>query len=160
MTKSVQKIKSQRALAQTVKLMRNQGKKVIFTNGCFDILHRGHVTYLEKARSLGDHLVVALNSDESVRRLKGSGRPVNSLEDRLHVIAALGFVDSVTWFEEDTPLELIQKLTPHILVKGADYAVQQIVGAEWVMKHGGKVKTVALVEGKSTTAILKKAKGK
>jgi len=160
MKKSSQKIKSQRTLAQTLKTLRSEGKTVVFTNGCFDILHRGHVSYLEKARKLGDHLVVALNSDASVQRLKGRGRPVNSLEDRMHVIAALGFVDFVTWFEEDTPLEVIQKLTPQVLVKGADYAVHQIIGADWVLEHGGKVKTIALVEGKSTTAILKKAKGK
>ena len=155
------KIKSPSALARELSALRRTQKgkatRVVFTNGCFDLLHAGHVTYLEKARKQGDLLIVALNTDESVRRLKGPQRPMNPLADRLLVMASLGFVDRVTWFSEDTPLELIQKLTPQVLIKGADYSVSQIVGADWVIQNGGKVKTVALVPGKSTTALIEKA---
>ncbi len=157
---SKKKIRSPGSLAREISKLQKAGKRVVFTNGCFDLLHAGHVTYLEKARKLGDLLVVAVNTDESVRRLKGPSRPVNSTQDRMTVLSALGFVDRVTFFAEDTPLELIQKLSPKILVKGADYKKDQIVGAEWVEAHGGKVKTIPLVKGKSTTSILQKATGR
>lgn len=132
----------------------------MFTNGCFDILHAGHVTYLEKAKRLGDILIVGLNSDSSVRRIKGPARPVTPEGDRARVIAALEAVDYVTLFSEDTPLTLIRELCPDILVKGADWKKDQIVGAKEVRSWGGKVKQIPLVPGRSTSAIIKKMKTK
>lgn len=145
------KIKSPAALKSL--LARRKGK-VVFTNGCFDLVHRGHVSYLERARKLGRALVVALNTDSSVKRLKGRGRPVTPLSDRLEVLASLECVDYVTWFAEDTPLKLIQKLQPDVLVKGGDYHANLIVGAREVKSWGGKVRTLPFVKGKSTTRIL------
>ena len=139
--------------------MQSAGKKVVFTNGCFDILHLGHIDYLEKARSLGDALIVGLNSDDSVRRLKGSERPVNSEHARARLLAALSFVDAVCLFKEDTPGELIETILPDILVKGGDYTIETIVGAETVIQNGGKVETITLVDGFSTTGIIEKLKG-
>jgi len=130
------------------------GAKVVFTNGCFDIVHRGHVTYLQSARSLGDVLVLGLNSDASVRRLKGEGRPVVPLEDRASVLAALEAVDLICVFEEDTPLDLIRKLLPDLLVKGGDYQLGEIVGRDEVEGAGGRVTTVPVVAGQSTTSII------
>jgi rfaE bifunctional protein nucleotidyltransferase chain/domain len=127
---------------------------LVFTNGCFDILHRGHVAYLDAARRLGDRLVVALNSDESVRRLKGSGRPVNGLEDRAFVLAALEAVDLVTIFDDDTPANLIARLLPDVLVKGGDYTPDTVVGRHDVEAAGGHVVIIPFVEGRSTTRIL------
>jgi len=139
-------------------LLKKRGRrKVVFTNGCFDIVHAGHVTYLEKAASLGDLLIVALNSDASTSRLKGPSRPINPLQDRCKVIGALESVDYVTWFEEDTPLELIRKLTPNVLVKGGDYEVRKIVGYEEVKARGGAVKVIPFLEGRSTTGIIQRA---
>ncbi len=138
---------------------RAKSKKVIFTNGCFDLLHRGHVTYLQQAKKLGAILVVALNDDASVKRLKGPTRPVNTLADRLSVMAALESVDYVTWFEQDTPLEAILTIRPDILVKGGDYSLETIVGAKEVKEWGGSVKALPYVEGQSTTNILKRSKG-
>lgn len=136
---------------------RTAGKKMVFTNGCFDILHAGHVHYLEAASQLGDGLLVALNTDESVQRLeKSPARPLQSSNSRSRVMAALGFVTGVVLFNEDTPKEIIEYITPHILVKGADYAIENIVGADWVLKHGGEVKTLEFVQGYSTTQIEKK----
>jgi len=154
------KIKAPKSLKATLTKARKARKKVVFTNGCFDILHKGHVTYLERARKLGDILVVALNSDESVKRLKGPERPLNSLADRLEVMASLECVDFVTWFEKDTPLELIQLLDPNVLVKGGDWKPDQIVGSDHVLAHGGKVRSLPYIEGKSTTKIIEKAKGR
>lgn len=130
-------------------------RPLVFTNGCFDILHRGHVTYLARARALGASLVVALNTDASVRRLgKGDDRPLNTLEDRLAVIAALGCVDLVTWFEEDTPIVRICEIRPEILVKGGDWAPAQIVGADEVKARGGAVHSIPFEHQRSTTALL------
>lgn len=129
---------------------------VVFTNGCFDVLHRGHVEYLAAARSLGDVLVVGLNDDASVRRLKGAPRPVNPEEDRALVLAALASVDAVTVFDEDTPRELIAALLPDVLIKGGDYTVETIVGAEEVIAAGGRVVVAPIVPGRSTTAILQR----
>ncbi len=129
-------------------------KKVVFTNGCFDVLHLGHVEYLSEASELGDILVVGLNSDASVKRLKGADRPINSEHARATLLAALQFVNFVIIFKEDTPLQLIGKIVPHILVKGGDYAISEIVGADIVTKNGGLVKTIPLTEGFSTTNIL------
>jgi D-beta-D-heptose 7-phosphate kinase/D-beta-D-heptose 1-phosphate adenosyltransferase len=148
------KIKSAAALARVLSRARKQGRKVVFTNGCFDLLHRGHVNYLARARRLGALLVVGLNNDASVRRLKGRGRPVSPLSDRLEVLAALESVDFVTSFSEDTPLRLIRKLRPDILVKGGDYQPNSIVGAPEVKSWGGRVRTLPLVRGRSTTGIL------
>ena len=132
-------------------------RPLVFTNGVFDILHRGHVTYLAQARALGANLVVALNSDASVRRLgKGEDRPVNRLADRVAVIAALQAVSLVTWFEEDTPLELIQKLKPDVLVKGGDWRPHQIVGAAQVQGAGGTVHSIPFVHPRSTTETIEK----
>ena len=153
---SKHKIKSLPKLLAALKKYKH--KKIIFTNGCFDILHAGHVQYLEKAKKLGDILVIALNTDASTRRLKGPTRPINGLKDRTAVIAGLESVDFVTWFNEETPLALIQKIKPHILVKGGDYTPKNIVGYEDVVKNGGKVKVIRFLEGRSTTAIIQKMK--
>lgn len=133
-----------------------QSKKIVFTNGCFDILHLGHVHYLSAAKDLGDILVIGLNSDDSVKRLKGENRPINTQYARALLLAALQFVDFVIVFDEDTPLNLIQQITPHVLVKGGDYKIEDVVGAEWVMAHGGKVEIVDFVEGYSSTNLIKK----
>lgn len=148
------KIKSRKALKALLARARKNGKRVVFTNGCFDLLHPGHVSYLERARKLGDLLVVALNADASVSRLKGPTRPVNTLKDRQQVMAAVESVDFVTSFSEDTPLAVIRELRPAVLVKGGDYQVRDIVGAPDVLGWGGRVKTLPFVAGKSTSEIL------
>ena len=134
-----------------VKLHR---RKMVFTNGCFDVLHYGHVHYLLQAKALGDILVVGLNSDDSVRRLKGPTRPINGEKERAFVLAALSCVDYVVVFEEDTPKELIETVRPDVLVKGGDYALDQIVGADFVTRNGGTVTTLPFVEGFSSTRII------
>jgi len=139
--------------------LREQNKKIVFTNGCFDILHRGHIEYLTKAKEFGDVLIVGLNSDTSVQRLKGKDRPINSESDRARILDALKPVDYVVIFEEDTPLRLIQTVKPDVLVKGGDYKVEEIVGSEYVISYGGKVEIIPFVEGKSTTKIIQKIKG-
>lgn len=153
-----QKIKDRSRLKRWVAEQTSQGKQVVFTNGCFDILHLGHIDYLEKARALGDFLVVGLNSDDSVCRLKGPERPVNKEHARSRMLAALEFVDGVCVFEEDTPKELIETICPNVLVKGGDYSLETIVGADFVMQNGGVVKTIDLVDGYSTTSIIEKLK--
>lgn len=146
------KIKSRRALVKWVQQERAKGKKIVFTNGCFDILHAGHVSVLEFSRSKGDALVVGLNSDDSVKRLKGPKRPVNTQSDRALVLAALESVSAVCIFEEDTPYELIKAVRPDVLVKGGDYKPSEIVGREFA----GKVVRFKLLQGRSTTNIIKK----
>jgi len=132
-------------------------RPLVFTNGCFDILHRGHVTYLAQARALGACLVVALNTDASVRRLgKGDARPINPLEDRAAVVAALGCVDVVTWFDTDTPLELIVAMQADVLVKGGDWPEERIVGAAEVRSWGGRVVSIAFRHDRSTTAVIER----
>jgi len=131
-----------------------RGERVVFTNGCFDILHAGHVSYLEEAKSCGDRLVVAVNDDDSVRRLKGASRPVNSLADRMAVLAGLASVDWVVPFSEDTPAELVAKLVPDVLVKGGDYRVEQIAGGDTVLKNGGEVRVLGFKPGRSTSALI------
>lgn len=138
---------------------RRQGKKIVFTNGCFDILHAGHVSYLRQARAEGDLLVVAINSDKSIRRIKGEGRPVNNIHDRVLVMSELESVDYLVVFDENTPIKLIRAIKPDVLVKGADYRKSQVVGADAVEKHGGRIKLVPLVKGRSTTNILRRIKG-
>jgi len=136
--------------------LKKDKKKIVFTNGCFDLLHKGHITYLEKARELGEFLIVGLNSDASVHRLKGKGRPVKDIESRLAVLAGLASVDMVIVFEEDTPLHLIEQINPDILVKGGDYKLDDIVGAEIVINNGGMVNTIDFVNGYSSTSIIQK----
>ena len=141
-------------LLTVVEDARSHGEKIVFTNGCFDILHAGHVTYLEQARALGNRLVVGVNGDASVSRLKGPGRPVNSVERRMAVLAALEAVDWVVCFDEDTPESLLRQIRPDVLVKGGDYALDQVVGAALVEGYGGQVQVLGLVENSSTTAIV------
>lgn len=155
--KLISKIKSPLSLRRV--LLKQKGKTV-FTNGCFDLLHKGHVHYLEQARNRGDLLIVALNDDASVSRLKGPERPLNSLEDRMEVMAALESVDFVTWFDSDTPLALIQLLKPQVLVKGGDWKISQIVGAKDVLDWGGRVFSLQFIKGRSTTQIIEKARKK
>lgn len=138
---------------------RVRGESVVFTNGCFDLLHLGHVDYLEQTARLADRLVIGLNSDASVARLKGDDRPVLDEQSRARILAALEFVDMVVIFEEDTPLELIKALEPEILVKGEDYTEEEIVGGEEVKSWGGKVARIPLLEGHSTSALIRKIKG-
>jgi D-beta-D-heptose 7-phosphate kinase/D-beta-D-heptose 1-phosphate adenosyltransferase len=136
--------------------LRAEGKIVVFTNGCFDLLHAGHARYLSEARALGDALIVALNSDRSVRKLKGEGRPILSEAERAEVISALESVDYVTLFDEDTPLEMIRALRPDVLVKGGDWGVDKIVGREEVESSGGRVLSLPYLEGASTSAIIER----
>ncbi len=144
------------AAAETVKAWKQQGKKVVFTNGCFDILHAGHVQYLEKAKASGDMLVVGVNSDASVKRLKGMNRPIAPEIDRCTVLAGLEAVDATVIFNEDTPARIIEKLLPDILIKGADWPIEGIVGAKTVLAYGGEVKTIKFLEGRSTTSIIER----
>lgn len=154
------KLQNKEQLLIVLNQLKANGKKVVFTNGCFDILHRGHVEYLAKARDLGDFLVLGLNTDESVKRLgKAPNRPINNEQARASVLAGLTFIDAVVLFNEDTPLELIKFLMPTILVKGNDYKIENIVGAKEVIANGGKVETIEFVEGYSTTNLIKKILG-
>jgi len=145
-------------LLQQVKESKAQGEKIVITNGCFDILHSGHVIYLEKAKALGQRLIIAVNDDESVRRLKGANRPVNSLQQRMLVLASLRSVDWVVPFSEDTPARLIEAISPDVLVKGGDYKASQIAGADYVLNVGGEVKIIPFEEGFSTTNMINKIK--
>ncbi len=155
----IQKIVTWPALQNQVLRWREAGERIVFTNGCFDILHYGHVDYLARAAALGDRLLVGLNSDASVSRLKGPHRPIQGEASRLRVMAALGFVDAVTLFEQDTPLELILQVMPDVLVKGGDWQPAQIVGAEQVLAAGGEVHSLPFIPGYSTTAIEEKIRG-
>lgn len=137
---------------------KRAGRKVVFTNGCFDIVHRGHVEYLKSAAKLGDVLIVGINTDSSVKKIKSRGRPIMNEEDRAAIVAALKPVDAVCLFEEETPLELIKSLKPDVLVKGSEYAVKDIVGYDQVVKAGGKVVPILMVQGKSTSDIVRKIK--
>ena len=141
-------------LALAVAASRETGERIVFTNGCFDILHAGHVAYLEQARQLGDRLIVAVNSDASVARIKGPERPVNTLARRMQVLAGLKSVDWVVSFDEDTPEPLLDRFRPDVLVKGGDYERDQVVGADFVASYGGEVQVLDRVEDCSTTAIL------
>jgi rfaE bifunctional protein nucleotidyltransferase chain/domain len=141
-------------LLEVRKKARQAGKTVVFTNGVFDLLHRGHVEYLQKARALGDLLILGLNSDASVKRIKGDRRPLCDQEDRAIVLSALACVDYIVLFEQDTPQQLIEALVPDILAKGADYTIERIVGADVVLRNGGKVVPIELTPGKSTTALI------
>ncbi|MEQ6121176.1 D-glycero-beta-D-manno-heptose 1-phosphate adenylyltransferase [Reichenbachiella sp. MALMAid0571] len=150
------KISTPQQALEKINVWKSEGVPIIFTNGCFDILHVGHVDYLQKAKNIGGKLVIGVNTDKSVRRIKGDNRPIVDENARMRVLASLEFVDCVTWFEEDTPLELISCLLPDVLVKGNDYSIDNIVGADIVMEHGGRVDTISLVEGYSTSNIVDK----
>jgi len=152
------KIQSLDHALRMIEEWRQKGMTLVFTNGCFDILHVGHVDYLEKARKEGDKLIIGLNTDASVQEIKGPGRPINAEGSRARLLAALAFVDLVIPFEESTPLELIRAVRPDILVKGNDYEIKNIVGAKFVMENGGKVITLDLIQGVSTSNIINKIK--
>lgn len=156
--KTVDKILLLDDLIKQVDSWKASNQKIVFTNGCFDILHLGHIDYLEKAREKGDKLILGLNSDSSVKILKGENRPINEEKSRARMVAALSFVDAVILFSEQTPLELIKKINPDALIKGNDYVTENIVGADFVLKNGGKVETIQLVEGFSTTNMIDKIK--
>lgn len=158
MQPTANKIKTSDELISLIRQWQESGEEVVFTNGCFDILHLGHIDYLEKSRALGNKLVIGLNSDSSVRRIKGEERPLNNEYSRARILAALSFVDAVVFFSEDTPKELISQLLPDILVKGNDYLAENIVGADIVKANGGRVETISLVDGYSTTNIVEKIK--
>ena len=158
MEKAASKIKDLATAKDLVRKWKREGTKVVFTNGCFDILHLGHVDYLEQARSLGGRLVLGLNTDRSVGRFKGPNRPIQDQNSRAHVLASLQFIDLVVFFDADTPQNLISELLPDILVKGSDYLAENIVGADVVKRNGGEVKTIDFVPGYSTTRIIEKIK--
>ena len=158
MEESARKIVAQGEARTQVRKWQQAGKRVVFTNGCFDLIHLGHVDYLEKARMLGDKLVIGLNTDDSVSRFKGPQRPLQDQNSRARVLAALQFVDLVVFFNDDTPLKLISELLPDILVKGSDYLADNIVGADVVKNNGGVVKTLDFIPGYSTTRIVEKIK--
>jgi D-beta-D-heptose 7-phosphate kinase/D-beta-D-heptose 1-phosphate adenosyltransferase len=149
------KILTRKNLLATVRRLKAQGKRVAFTNGTFDILHLGHVTYLQKAKAAADALIVGVNTDRSVKTYKDPSRPVNPQQDRIKVLTALSCVDYAILFDEPTPLRLIKQIKPNVLVKGADWAIKDIVGAEEVMSWGGKVKRIPLVKGRSSTRVIK-----
>lgn len=151
-----QKIFTSQGIIYKVEQMRFTGNSISFTNGCFDILHRGHIASLSEAATLADFLIVGVNSDSSTRRLKGEGRPVNDEQSRAIILASLIIVDAVVIFEEDTPIELIKAIRPDVLVKGGDYTVDQVVGANEVISSGGKVVINPIVEGFSTSGIIGK----
>ena len=141
-------------------LKKNKDKKIVFTNGCFDILHLGHVEYLNEARAQGDVLVIGLNSDASVKKLKGENRPINNQEDRKKMLLNLKAVDCVQIFDEDTPLSIIKLISPQVLVKGGDWKINQIIGSDFVLSNGGEVKSLMFKDGYSTTNLIKSVQGK
>ena len=140
----------------TIQKIKSEGKKIVFTNGCFDLLHVGHIKYLSQAKDLGDILIIGLNSDKSVKKLKGNNRPINSFEDRAKLLAALKFVDLVIMFEEQTPENLIKEIIPDVLVKGGDYNIEEIIGYRTVIDNGGQVKALSFYEGYSSTNYIDK----
>lgn len=150
------KIVCRKDLKELILKWRNANEKIVFTNGCFDLLHLGHVDYLAKAKDLGERLIIGVNTDSSVKRLKGEHRPLQDENSRLHILAALQSVDAVVLFDEDTPYELIKEIEPDILVKGADYKIENIVGYDIVVSRGGSVQTIEFIEGYSTTLIEKR----
>ena len=151
-----EKILSQDHLKARLNVWRLQDKKIVFTNGCFDLIHLGHIDYLAKAADLGDKLIVGLNSDQSTREIKGPNRPITDEKSRSLLLASFSFVDAVVLFDEETPLELIKLVNPDILVKGADYTIDQIVGSDIVIQNGGSVQTLEYLPGYSTTLIEQK----
>lgn len=151
-------VKDWEVISQRINLWNFKGKQIVFTNGCFDIVHRGHIDYLSKAKDKGDILIIGLNSDKSVRSLKGDNRPINNEDSRALLLASFTFVDAIIIFNEDTPYELIDYLKPNILVKGSDYDVKDIVGSDIVINKGGRVETLDFIEGYSSTSIINKIK--
>lgn len=149
------KIFSQNQISKSIKVWKNESKTIVFTNGCFDLIHKGHIEYLAIAKSLGDKLIIGLNSDNSVKRLKGEQRPINNQESRALLLASFLFTDAIVVFEEDTPEKIIELLSPDILVKGGDYNDKEIVGADYVKNKGGRVEIIPLVEGYSSSNIIK-----
>ncbi len=153
-----QKILNQEGLKSKIAYWKFKGVRVVFTNGCFDIIHLGHVDYLSKAKDLGDILIIGLNTDSSVSRIKGPTRPVNNETARANILASFNFVDAIVLFDEETPYELINKVKPDILVKGSDYNPEDIVGNDIVKKSGGKIETIDFLEGYSTSLVIEKLK--
>jgi D-beta-D-heptose 7-phosphate kinase/D-beta-D-heptose 1-phosphate adenosyltransferase len=153
------KIKGVSSLKKEIEAFKAQGKRIVFTNGCFDLLHPGHMRYLYAARQMGDYLVVAVNTDRSVKIIKGANRPIQSQDERTELLAALSFVDAVVLFDEDDPLKVIQRLVPNVLVKGGDWTEDKIIGADVVKRAGGVVKSLPFVAGYSTTALIEKIRG-
>lgn len=149
-------IKNHNQLIELLQEFKNNNKKIVFTNGCFDILHRGHIEYLAKGKELGDILIIAVNSDQSVKQLKGKNRPINKLEDRMFILASLSFVDFVTYFEELNPIEILKKIKPDIHIKGGDYSKEKLPEKEVVESYGGQIYIIPFIEGYSTTKILSK----
>ncbi len=156
---SLHDIKTPQEMSEICDLLKQSKQKIVFTNGCFDIIHPGHIRYLSEAQTLGDYLIVAINSDHSVRKIKGEHRPINTDQMRAVVVAALEYVDFVVIFNEETPLKVIETLQPHVLVKGGDWKEDQVVGADIVKNCGGLIKIIPFVEGFSTTHIIEKIKG-
>jgi D-beta-D-heptose 7-phosphate kinase/D-beta-D-heptose 1-phosphate adenosyltransferase len=150
------KVKDISSLKKEIGALKAEGKRIVFTNGCFDLLHSGHMRYLYAARQMGDYLVVAVNTDRSVKAIKGAGRPVQSQDERTELLAALSFVDAVVLFDEDNPLNVIRQLVPNVLVKGGDWTEDKIIGADVVKQAGGVVKSLPFVTGYSTTALIEK----
>ena len=147
---------AQKDLNDLLNDLRAEGKTIVTTNGCFDVLHVGHVRYLEKAKELGDVLIIALNSDDSIRKIKGPNRPINNEDDRIEVLSALSFVDYIVLFDEESPADLLAFIKPDIHTKGADYSIETLPELKVIVENGGRVEFIDLVEGKSTTAILEK----
>ena len=148
----------QTELNNLIKQLREQGKTIVTTNGCFDILHVGHVRYLNKAKSFGDVLIIALNSDKSVKKIKGESRPINNENDRAEVLSALRSVDYVVLFDEESPINLLLQIKPDVHTKGADYTIETLPEAKGIMEAGGRIEFISFVEGKSTTSIINKLK--
>lgn len=158
MSDQLPKVLDSKNIDLVINQYRSKNKKIVFTNGCFDLLHVGHVRYLNEAATLGDLLIVGINSDNSVKILKGPTRPIQNENDRAEILASLKSVQHTVIFNQETPLELIQKIKPDILVKGGDWTVDQIVGSDFVLQNGGKVLSLQFVDGKSTTKIIEKSK--
>jgi D-beta-D-heptose 7-phosphate kinase/D-beta-D-heptose 1-phosphate adenosyltransferase len=152
-------IKDLQEIKEEIEKLKAKGQKIVFTNGCFDILHPGHTRYLSSARALGDYLVVAVNSDRSVRAIKGEGRPIIPQAERAELVAAMSFVDGVIIFDEDNPLRVIESLMPDVLVKGGDWKEEDVIGADVVKKAGGEVKRISFVNGFSSSDLIEKIRG-
>jgi len=153
---SAQKIKEEKKLKKIIQRLKKKGKRIVFTNGCFDILHYGHIKYLESAKRYGDVLIVAVNSDSSVRKLKGKNRPINNQAERTNIVASLGCVDYVTVFKELTPYRMIKNLEPDYLIKGGDWKKEDIIGKDVVESYGGRVRVIPFIKNYSTTDLIRK----
>ncbi len=151
-------ITSNSDLKKIIGIWKNENKTIVFTNGCFDILHLGHIKLLSESKKLGDYLIVALNTDESIRKLKGISRPINNNYERSMLLASLSFVDKIVFFDDETPIKLIELICPDVLSKGSDYDLEKIIGASKVLSYGGAVKLISLIPNLSTTRLIKKRK--